>query len=104
MDMKPIAKIGLLTALLLLGITTRSMADATTEPATQPAAPLETPDSIQAFYDSASPAMVAGQYQWEGEVDRIEAVGAGVVVRDDGLVMIPLVMVADVIPDEQMKD
>jgi S1-C subfamily serine protease len=50
------------------------------------------------------PSLVAVKYQWQGELSKQEVVGCGVVVGDDGLVMIPLVLVSPVIPDEQMKD
>jgi serine protease Do len=38
------------------------------------------------------------------ELAKREIVGCGVVVRDDGLVMVPLPMVSTFIPDEQMKE
>lgn len=60
--------------------------------------------ALQKFYDQTRPAMVAVKYQWESELSRQEIVGCGVVVREDGLVMFPMVLVSTFIPDAQMKD
>jgi serine protease Do len=51
-----------------------------------------------------SPALVAVQYTWAYEFGRIEFVGPGVVVREDGLVMIPLPYVGSGMPDEQLVE
>jgi serine protease Do len=48
--------------------------------------------------------LVAIEYVWESELGRHEIIGAGVVVGDDGLVMTPLALLGDEIPDVQMKE
>jgi serine protease Do len=50
------------------------------------------------------PALVAVKYQWASELGKQEIVGAGVVVREDGLVMIPMALASPYFPDEQMKN
>ena len=59
---------------------------------------------LDQLYARVRPSLVAVKYQWEAELGKQEIVGCGVVVRDDGLVMIPLLMVSTFIPDKQMKD
>lgn len=54
-------------------------------------------------YDMATPSIVAVQYVLETELNRVVKVGQGVVVREDGLVMLPMAAVDDRYPDEQMK-
>lgn len=61
------------------------------------------PEKPQELYDRVSPSLVAVQYTIEGEYGRREFVGAGVIVREDGLVMVPLAFVPLQIPDAQMK-
>jgi serine protease Do len=82
--------------LTLLIATQFAAAQAMTDPT-----PAEAP---QAFYDHVRPAMVGVKYQWDSELGKQEVIGAGVVVRQDGLVVIPMLMVSTVIPDAQMKD
>jgi serine protease Do len=62
------------------------------------------PDAARQQYESITPSLVAIQYVWESELGRHEIIGAGVVVGDDGLVMTPLALLGDQIPDEQMKE
>ena len=85
----------LLNTALLLSVAIGSASAATN---------LNAPSATAAFYDRVRPALVAVKYQWQRELQRIDIVGSGVVVRSDGLVMIPELMVADGIPDSQMKD
>ena len=56
------------------------------------------------LYEQASPSLVAVKYTWESEMGRRELIGAGVVVREDGLVMSPMSVFDQRIPDEQMKE
>jgi serine protease Do len=56
------------------------------------------------LYEQASPSLVAVKYTWESELGRRELIGAGVVVREDGLVMSPMSVFDQRIPDEQMKE
>ncbi|MBC8108598.1 MAG: PDZ domain-containing protein [Anaerolineae bacterium] len=51
-----------------------------------------------------TPALVAVQWTWAYEYGRMEFVGAGIVVRDDGLIMIPMQVADPGIADEQMVD
>src|SRR3954466_7411095 len=61
-------------------------------------------ETAKKLYDQASPSLVAVKYTWESELGRRELIGAGVVVREDGLVMSPLSVFDMRIPDEQMKE
>jgi serine protease Do len=73
---------------------------AAAQDATQPA-----PNSAASeFYDKMRPALVAVKYQWANELSKQEIVGCGVVVREDGLVMIPMALASPYFPDEQMKN
>ena len=63
-----------------------------------------TPEAAQQLYDRAAPSLVAVRFTWENELGRRELTGAGVVVSDDGLVMSPISVFDQRIPDEQMKD
>src|SRR4051812_14232829 len=51
-----------------------------------------------------SPSLVAVQWTWAYEYGRMDFVGAGIVVRDDGLIVIPMQVVDPGIPDVQMTD
>ena len=62
------------------------------------------PELARKLYERVSPSLVAVQFVWETELGRRELVGAGVVVGEDGLVMISIATVDLRIPDEQMKD
>jgi serine protease Do len=61
-------------------------------------------ETAKKLYEQASPSLVAVKYTWESELGRRELIGAGVVVREDGLVMSPLSVFDMRIPDEQMKE
>lgn len=63
-----------------------------------------TPEAAQKLYDQAAPSLVAVRFTWENELGRRELTGAGVVVTDDGLVMSPISVFDQRIPDEQMRD
>src|SRR5438128_1473648 len=62
------------------------------------------PDAAQKLVKDVSPALVAVQYTYDGELGRRELVGAGLVVSDDGLVMTSMALMPQVLPDVQMKD
>src|SRR5438874_800690 len=62
------------------------------------------PDASRKLYEKVTPSLVAVQYVWQSELGRRELVGAGVVVSDDGLVMVPISLVDTRIPDAQMKE
>lgn len=63
-----------------------------------------TPETAQKLVRDVSPSLVAVQYTYDGELGRREFVGAGLVVRDDGLVMFSMALTPLQLPDEQMKD
>ena len=48
--------------------------------------------------------MVVVQYTYEGEMGRRDLVAMGIVVRDDGLVIVPADFTPRSLPDEQIKD
>jgi serine protease Do len=62
------------------------------------------PAAAQKLYEQASPSLVAVRYTWENELGRRELTGAGVVVSNEGLVVSPIYVFDNSIPDEQMKD
>src|SRR5215207_4468506 len=51
-----------------------------------------------------SPSLVAVQWTWAYEYGRMDFVGAGIVVRDDGLIIMPMQAADPGIADEQMTD
>ncbi|HRK29465.1 MAG TPA: PDZ domain-containing protein [Tepidisphaeraceae bacterium] len=62
------------------------------------------PTPAKTLRDRVSPSMYAVQYTWAYEFGRIDFVTCGVVVRDDGLMMIPLSAVGTGLPDSQLVD
>src|SRR4051812_18449835 len=70
----------------------------------------ERPDSSNArshespndLYQRVSQSLVAVQWTWAYEYGRAEYFGAGIVVRDDGLIAIPMQVADPGIPDCQM--
>jgi S1-C subfamily serine protease len=72
-----------------------------TAPSTQPA---ET-NTVRAMYDLARPSLVVVKYTFSSEFGMRDLTAAGIVVRDDGLVMIPIWSVLpQMVPDNQMKN
>jgi len=76
------------------------------KPTKPPAAKAADPVGATAgkLYDKVSPSFVAVKYTWDFELRRQELIGPGVVVSDDGLIMVPLAIFDPVVPDAQMKD
>jgi S1-C subfamily serine protease len=76
------------------------------KPAKPPAAKAADPIGASAgkLYDKVSPSFVAVKYTWDFELRRQELIGPGVVVSDDGLIMVPLAIFDPIVPDAQMKD
>jgi serine protease Do len=62
------------------------------------------PDVAQKLCDRITPSLVTVKYTWESELARRELVGAGIVVRDDGLVICQLALMHMGLPDEQLKE
>lgn len=62
------------------------------------------PELAEKLYAQAAPSLVAVKYTWESELGRRELIGAGIVVSDDGLVVSPMAVFDQRIPDEQMKE
>src|SRR6478672_5708085 len=67
--------------------------------ATQP-----TPETEGDLYERIVPSLVAVQWTWTYEYGRMDFVAAGVVVRDDGLIAIPMQAADPGVPDVQMGD
>ena len=68
------------------------------------AASAVTPEVAQKLVKEVTPALVAVQYTWDSELGRRDFVGAGLVVNDEGLVMLSISLTPPMMPDEQMKD
>lgn len=62
------------------------------------------PETAQKLLETVTPSLVAVQVTWEYEYGKFEYVGPGIVVSDDGLVMMTLAVVSPTIPDSQLKD
>jgi serine protease Do len=77
--------------LLLLTIASRAFAEV----------PAET---TQKLLDTVTPSLVAVQITWEYEFGKFEYVAPGVIVTNDGLVMLTLGAIAPTIPDSQLKE
>lgn len=63
-----------------------------------------TSETAQKLYDDVSPSLVAVKYTWETELERHELIGAGVVIRAEGVVVAPLALFGLMVPDDQMKE
>jgi serine protease Do len=61
------------------------------------------PTATEAFYDRVTPSLVAVQFTYVGETLQKDFIVPGIVVDDQGLIMIPLSAVNDQIPDEQLQ-
>src|SRR5271156_1233497 len=81
-------------ALILLSITAARGMTATTEPASR----------AQALYDRVTPSLVAVQFSWTYEFGKVDLVGPGVVVSDDGMVLVPGDIINNAFPDAQLTD
>jgi S1-C subfamily serine protease len=62
------------------------------------------PEVSQKMLDTVTPSLVAVKYTWESELGRRELVGAGIVVREDGMVITQLAVFDMRLPDEQLKE
>jgi serine protease Do len=62
------------------------------------------PEVSQKLLKEVSPSLVAVQVTWEYEFGKVEYVGPGIVVSDDGLVMMTLGVVNPTIPDSQLTE
>jgi S1-C subfamily serine protease len=76
------------------------------KPAKPAAAKMSDPVGVAAgkLYDKVSPAFVAVKYTWDFELRRQELIGPGVIVSEEGLILCPLAVFDNIIPDAQMKD
>jgi serine protease Do len=78
-------------------------------PATAPAksasdAAPGTPAFAQQLYDRVTPSLVAVQFSWTYEFGKLDLVGPGVVVSDDGMVLVPGDIINAAFPDAQLTD
>jgi S1-C subfamily serine protease len=85
-------------ALLLILLSTAAAVaqDAATVPATASRA--------QELYDRVTPSLVAVQFSWTYEFGKVDLVGPGVVVSDDGMVLLPGDIINNAFPDAQLTD
>jgi serine protease Do len=72
-------------------------------PLPAPAADAPTTSAAQSLYDRVTPSLVAVKYTFVGETIQRDLIVPGIVVDDQGLVMIPMEAVREEIPDEQLK-
>jgi S1-C subfamily serine protease len=73
------------------------------EPTSAPAADAQA-SRAQELYDRVTPSLVAVQFSWTYEFGKVDLVGPGVVVSDDGLVLVAGDIVNPAFPDEQLTD
>ena len=73
-----------------------SAAVAQTQPTSMPPPP--------SLIDQVKPSLVVVQYTYDGELGRRDLETMGIVVRDDGLTMVPIDFTPRQLPDEQLKD
>jgi S1-C subfamily serine protease len=73
-------------------------------PVVVPTIPAAPASPTQQFYDRVTPGLVAVKFTYDGETVQRDLIVPAIVVRSDGLVMIPLSAVGEQIPDEQLKN
>jgi serine protease Do len=62
-------------------------------------------DAVRQMYNLVKPSLVAVKYTWANEMGSQELTAAGIIIGEDGLVVIPIgIVTPGLIPDEQMKD
>jgi S1-C subfamily serine protease len=83
-----------IAVLILLSAAAANAMTATTDPAA----------AAQALYDRVTPSLVAVQFSWTYEFGKIDLVGPGVVVSDDGMVMVPGDILNEAFPNSQLND
>ena len=82
-----------------------TMQAAKPEPAISTSAPAGAKDGqLGAMVAKIKPSLVVVRYTYEGEVGRRDLDGLGIVVSDDGLVIISLALTPPQLADEQLKD
>jgi len=74
------------------------------EPAAPAAAELGTDPLERSLYRRLTPSLVGVKFTWNYELSRIELVGPGVVVSDQGLIMLPIDAISSGLPDKQLRD
>lgn len=62
------------------------------------------PKTAAEIYARVSPSIVVVQYTWDGELGRQELTTPGIVVSEDGMVIISAAITPTLWPEEQMKD
>jgi S1-C subfamily serine protease len=94
-----------LAAMLAVGLARPNMAAGQADATTRPAGGW-VPDtsSSNPIVARATPSLVAVRFTLNSDFGKLTFIGPGIVVRPDGLVMIPLVMVDERFPDSQMID
>ena len=94
------------TAILLLVSTSLAHAQEPTSVPTAASASARpgSNSAAQELYDRVTPSLVAVQFSWTYEFGKVDLVGPGIVVSDDGLVLMPGDIVNTAFPDEQLTD
>jgi hypothetical protein len=72
--------------------------------AAAPAADSATDSLERSLYHKLTPSLVGVKFTWNYELSRIELVAPGVVVSDQGLVMVPIDAINTGLPDKQLRD
>jgi hypothetical protein len=62
------------------------------------------PKGLRELYEKVTPSLVVVQYTYESELNRQDITSVGIVVSDDGRVMISEAVTPTAMPDSQMKD
>src|SRR4051812_5240080 len=94
----------------LIGIAgvVRAQDAATTAPTSQPSrvqsGAMITPEYARQIYEQVTPSLVAVQFTWEYEYGKADFVEPGVVVSEDGLILVPGGELLPRIPLSQLKD
>ena len=61
-------------------------------------------EQLRQLVERVAPSLVVVKYVWEGEANRQELEGIGIVLDEQGLVCAPLDLVPPVLPDSQVKE
>jgi len=95
-------RVGAWIALVICACGAGAWAD---EPSTAPAVEADQTNPARAMYELAKPSLVGVKYTFSSELGMRDLTAAGVVIGEDGLVMIPIwAVLPTMVPDDQMKN